>query len=225
MHAENLVFNERSNRQTVEDISERSPELDAVAAFALIIKAINAVDRTRLVVPSEQKKVFRVLDLKAQEKANCLDALVRTINLRCERPWSAHPFALLRHLTGPTDLRPRAVPCALGQPITVGLGREPETVSTFHESFAARMGSGVRFSGGACEAQRQHAPPGALPSLALGAVQEFNHPCATGSRAAKSFKLSQPVERRGAARQQWGGQSENHSAQRARVKVASAALT
>ena len=81
MHAEDLLVDESSNGQTIEDITENSPESDWVSTFALIIEAIDTVDLSTFVVAAQQEKVLRVLDLVAQEKANRFDWLLSAIDI------------------------------------------------------------------------------------------------------------------------------------------------
>jgi hypothetical protein len=44
MHAKDLLVDDGSNWQAIEAVSEGLPQLDVVAALALIVKAINSVD-------------------------------------------------------------------------------------------------------------------------------------------------------------------------------------
>lgn len=53
MHTENFFIDDRSNRQTVETVSEGLPQLDVVSPFALIIEAIDSVNRCTLMVASQ----------------------------------------------------------------------------------------------------------------------------------------------------------------------------
>ena len=52
MHGKDLLVNARSNRQTVEAISEGFPEFNVVPPLAFIVKAIDSVDRSTFVVSS-----------------------------------------------------------------------------------------------------------------------------------------------------------------------------
>ena len=63
MDAENLVVDDGSHGEAVEALNKLLPQLQAVSSFALIVKAINPIDGTTLMVSSKEKEVFRVLDL------------------------------------------------------------------------------------------------------------------------------------------------------------------
>ena len=81
MHAEDFLVDQSSYGQTIEDITENSPESDWVSTFALVIEAIDTVDLSTFVVAAQQEKVLRVLDLVAQEKANRFDWLLSAIDI------------------------------------------------------------------------------------------------------------------------------------------------
>ena len=63
MHAEDLFVDDRGKRQHVESVLEFLPHLNVVSALALVVEAVDAVDRRALVVAAQKKEVFRVLDL------------------------------------------------------------------------------------------------------------------------------------------------------------------
>ena len=81
VHAEDLLIDQSCNGQTIEDITENSPESDRISAFALVIEAIDTVDLSTFVVAAQQEKVLGVLDFVAQEKANCFDRLLAAIDI------------------------------------------------------------------------------------------------------------------------------------------------
>ena len=81
MHAEDFLVDQSSYGQTIEDITENSPESDWVSAFALVIEAIDTVDLGTFVVAAQQEKVLWVLDFVAQEKANRFDWLLAAVNI------------------------------------------------------------------------------------------------------------------------------------------------
>ena len=66
MHAENFLINQRSYWQAIEDIAEHAPESDRVAALALIVEAVDAVDLGALVIATQQEEILRVLYFVAQ---------------------------------------------------------------------------------------------------------------------------------------------------------------
>ena len=53
MHAEDLLINDGSDRETVETVSESFPQLDVVSSLALIVEPVNSVDGSALVVTSK----------------------------------------------------------------------------------------------------------------------------------------------------------------------------
>jgi hypothetical protein len=63
VHCENLLVNDCCNRQAVEAISERLPQLDVVPSLAFVVEAIDAVDRGAFVVAAQDEEVFRIFDL------------------------------------------------------------------------------------------------------------------------------------------------------------------
>ena len=63
MHGENLLINDGRDRQTVEAVGESLPQLDVVAALALIVESVYAVDGRALVISAQNEKVFGILDL------------------------------------------------------------------------------------------------------------------------------------------------------------------
>lgn len=81
VHRENLLVDDSSNWQAVEAVSERLPELDVVSALALVVKAIDTVDRCALVVTAEDEEVLWVLDLVCEEKADSLERLLSSVNV------------------------------------------------------------------------------------------------------------------------------------------------
>jgi hypothetical protein len=44
VHAEDFLVNESSDGETIETVSESLPQLDIVAALALVVETINSVD-------------------------------------------------------------------------------------------------------------------------------------------------------------------------------------
>lgn len=81
MHAQDLVINEGSDGHAVEDILEFFPDADGVAAFALIVEAVDAIDLTALVVASEQEEVLLELDFVGEEEDDCLERVLSAVNI------------------------------------------------------------------------------------------------------------------------------------------------
>lgn len=63
MHGENLLIDDGRNRQAVEAVGECLPKFDVIPPLALIIEAIDTVDRRALVVTAKDEEVFGILDL------------------------------------------------------------------------------------------------------------------------------------------------------------------
>lgn len=81
MHREDLLVNDRSNGEAVEAVGERLPELDVVPTFALIVEAVDAVDRGAFVIATENEEVLRVLYLVGEEQADSLQGLLASVNV------------------------------------------------------------------------------------------------------------------------------------------------
>ena len=62
--ATHLLIDQGCHWQAVEAVRERAPQADVVSALALVVEAVDAVDRGALVVPAEEEEVLRVLDLQ-----------------------------------------------------------------------------------------------------------------------------------------------------------------
>ena len=81
MHAQDLVVDERGNRQAVEAVCEDFPELDAVTALALVVEAVDAIDGGALVVAAQQEEVLGVLDLVREQEADRLERLLPAVDV------------------------------------------------------------------------------------------------------------------------------------------------
>lgn len=81
VHGENLLVDDRRNRQTVEAVGERLPELDVVSSLALVVESIDTVDRGTLVVAAQNEEILRILDLVCQEQTNGFERLLATIHV------------------------------------------------------------------------------------------------------------------------------------------------
>lgn len=70
MAAENLFVDDGSHRKAVEAVGEHLPELDAVAALALVVEAVDPVDAGGLVVAPGAKfeiSIDKVLILQVHQ--------------------------------------------------------------------------------------------------------------------------------------------------------------
>ncbi len=79
MHGEDLLVDYGSNWQAVEAIRKCFPQLDVIAALAFVIKAVNAVDGSALVVAAQDEEVLGVLDLVRQQQADGLERLLASV--------------------------------------------------------------------------------------------------------------------------------------------------
>lgn len=84
MHGENLLVNNGGNGKAVEAIGESLPELDIIAALALIVEAVNTVDRGTLVVTSQDEEVLGIFDLVGEQKADGLERLLASVYVVAE---------------------------------------------------------------------------------------------------------------------------------------------
>ncbi len=81
VHTENFLINDRCHGKAIKDIAEHAPKSDRESALALIVKAINSVDLGTLVVSSQQEEVLRVLDFVAEQKTDCFNGLLSSIDV------------------------------------------------------------------------------------------------------------------------------------------------
>jgi len=84
VHGEDLLVDDSGDRQAVEAVGERLPQLDVVAPLALVVEAVDTVDGCALVVAAENEEVLRVLDLVREEQADCLQRLLATVHVVAE---------------------------------------------------------------------------------------------------------------------------------------------
>mmetsp|Transcript_110817 Transcript_110817/g.203181 ORF Transcript_110817/g.203181 Transcript_110817/m.203181 type:complete len:84 (+) Transcript_110817:583-834(+) len=81
MHAEDLVIDNRTHWKAIKAIRECLPKTDAVAALALVIEAIDSVNRRTLMVASQEKEILRVFHLVCEEEADGLKALLPAVHI------------------------------------------------------------------------------------------------------------------------------------------------
>jgi hypothetical protein len=84
VHGEDLLVDDSGDGKAVEAIGKGLPQLDVVATLALVVKAIDTVDRGALVVTSEDEEVFGVLDLVGEEQADGLKRLLTSVDVITE---------------------------------------------------------------------------------------------------------------------------------------------
>jgi hypothetical protein len=107
MHSEYFFIDDSCNRQAVEAVCERLPQLDVVTTFAYIrgkepdknarkhvvtdpkrrnrrtfvIKAIDSIDTCTLVVTPQHKEVLRVLNFVGKQETYRLERLLTTVDI------------------------------------------------------------------------------------------------------------------------------------------------
>lgn len=84
MHAKDLVVNQSCNWHAVEHILELFPDTDAVAALALVVKPIDSIDLTALVVATKQKEVFLEFNLVCKQQNYRLQRILTAVNIVAE---------------------------------------------------------------------------------------------------------------------------------------------
>ena len=70
MHTDNLIVNDGTAGQTVEGIAKLLPHFDREPATALVVKTINPVDPSALMVSTQQEKVLGILDFVGKQQAD-----------------------------------------------------------------------------------------------------------------------------------------------------------
>lgn len=73
MHGENLLIYDCSDWEAIEAVCKGLPQLDVVAALALVVESVDAIDRCALVVAAKHEEVLGVLDLVCEQKADSLE--------------------------------------------------------------------------------------------------------------------------------------------------------
>jgi hypothetical protein len=81
MHTEDLVIDQRSDRETVETISESFPEFYIISTFAFVIETVNSVNRSTFVISSQQKEVLRVLNFVSEQQTNGFQTILSSVNV------------------------------------------------------------------------------------------------------------------------------------------------
>lgn len=81
VHGEDLLVDDSGDRKAIEAVGEGLPQLDVVAALALVVEAVDTVDGRTLVVATQNEEVFGVLDLVGKQKADSLERLLASVNV------------------------------------------------------------------------------------------------------------------------------------------------
>ena len=85
MHGKDFLINDGRYRQAIEAIGKRLPKLDVIPSLAFIVEAVDPVNRRAFVVATQHKKVFRILDLIREKKADGLERLLATVHIIPEK--------------------------------------------------------------------------------------------------------------------------------------------
>lgn len=81
MHAKDFFVNNSSNGETIETVCECFPQLNVVPSLALVIKSIDSIDGSTLVISSQEEKVLWVFNLVSQEKAYSFETLLSSVDI------------------------------------------------------------------------------------------------------------------------------------------------
>jgi hypothetical protein len=81
VHAKDLLVNDGSAWEAVEAVGKGFPQLNTESSLALIIKSVDTVDGSTLVVTAKHEKVLWVLDFVSKQQANCFQGLLATVNV------------------------------------------------------------------------------------------------------------------------------------------------
>jgi len=81
MHADDFVLDHCTNWQAIETLCKNLPKLDRMSSFTLIIKAIHAIDRSRLMISSKKEEIFWIFNLVSQEQAYCFQVMGTSVNI------------------------------------------------------------------------------------------------------------------------------------------------
>lgn len=72
MHGEDFLVDDGGDGQAIEAVGKGLPQLDIVPSLALVVEAIDTIDRCALVVATQDEEVLGVLDLVGEKQANGL---------------------------------------------------------------------------------------------------------------------------------------------------------
>lgn len=81
MHCENLLVNDRCDRQTVEAVCECLPQLDIIPSLTLVVESVYAVDGSAFMVTTQDKEILRIFYLVCKKKTNSLQRLFASVDI------------------------------------------------------------------------------------------------------------------------------------------------
>lgn len=85
MHSEDFLINDGCDRQAIEAVGECLPQFNVVPPLTLIVEAIYSVDRSALMVSSEDEEILRIFDLVCKEQTNGFERLLASIHVVAEK--------------------------------------------------------------------------------------------------------------------------------------------
>ena len=81
VHCEDLLVNNSCNGQAVKAVSKGLPQLNVISSLALVVKAVDAVDRGAFVVTTEDEEVLWVFNLVCKQEADRLQRLLSSVDV------------------------------------------------------------------------------------------------------------------------------------------------
>lgn len=81
MHCEDLLVNNSCNGQAVKAVSKGLPQLNVISSLALVVEAVDAVDRGAFVVTTEDEEVLWVFNLVRKQEADRLQRLLSSVDV------------------------------------------------------------------------------------------------------------------------------------------------
>jgi DNA-binding NarL/FixJ family response regulator len=81
VHAKDLLVDDGGEGHHVEGLLELLPHLDTVSPLALVVEAVDAVDRSALVVAAQQEKVLGVPNLVREQQRDGLEAVLPAVDI------------------------------------------------------------------------------------------------------------------------------------------------
>lgn len=85
MHGKDFLVNDGGNWQAIEAVGERLPQLDVVSSLALVVEAVDAVDRRTLMIAPKDEEVLGVFDLVCQQQTDGLERLLAAVNIVAQK--------------------------------------------------------------------------------------------------------------------------------------------
>ena len=81
IHGEDFFINDCRDGQAIEAIGECLPQLNIIPSLALVVKAVDPVNGSTLMIAPENEKVFWILDFVCQEQTDCLKGLFAPVHI------------------------------------------------------------------------------------------------------------------------------------------------